>query len=264
DELDIGQLRHVLYDPLHAQLGNAVQGVASRTKGVDDVHGDGRAFWPVRPGRGHGVEDQTVNLVWRHAGVGNCSAECQDAPGAHTGLGCAVPAPSRWRVSDPDGRDLAAMFPQSQALSGAIEGCGRILRGHYVVFSPRVFSGLRPPAPNWHGICGAQHLADDLPLGDLLAVGRRLEYHFDTGSHGDLIHRRSREVGVHLDTRVLVQHNHRDVERLVLLQQPDRTIVHHAVVVDRAPSTHLLPRQMVLGATLLTRRRRWMLQLVAG
>src|SRR5262247_3789221 len=107
-------------------------------------------------------------------------------------------------------------------------------------------------------------LSDDPPLGDLLAIGRRLEYHFDTGPHGDRIHRRAREMGVHLDPRVLVQHNYRDVERLVLLQQSNRTVVHHTVVIDRAPSTHLLPRQMVSGATLLTRRRRWMLQPVAG
>src|SRR5712691_10614874 len=107
--------------------------------------------------------------------------------------------------------------------------------------SPRVLLSAFPRAKLARYLrCAA--LADDLPLGDLLAVCRRLEYHFDTGSHGDLIHRRSREVGVHLDTRILVQHNHRDVERLVLLQQSDRTVVHHAVVVDRAPSTHLLPR----------------------
>src|SRR5262249_38891943 len=127
DELDVGQLRHVLYDPLRAQLGNPVQGVAGWTKSIHNVHGDGSAFLPVRPGRGYWVEDQTVNLVWRHAIVGNRSTQGQDAPGADTGLRGAVPAPGRWRVSDTDGRDLAAMFPQPQALSGAIEGSGRIL-----------------------------------------------------------------------------------------------------------------------------------------
>ena len=138
DELDIGQLRHVLKEPLRAQLGNSVQGVAGRMKGVDNVHGDGSAFWPVRPGCGHWVEDQPVNLVWRHAGVGNRSPQRQDAPGAHTGLGCAVPAPGRWRVSDTDGRDFASMFPQPQSFSGAIEGSGRMLGGHYALLSPCV------------------------------------------------------------------------------------------------------------------------------
>src|SRR5262249_42747894 len=123
------------------------------------------------------------------------------------------------------------------------------------------------PLPFGVGICwwpARTPSAAAPPLRDLLAVGRCLKYHFDTGSHWDLIHRRSREVGVHLDSRVLFQHNHRDVEWLVLLQQSDRTVVHYAVVVDRAPSTHLLPPQMVPGATLLARRRRWMLRPVAG
>src|SRR5215475_3243782 len=131
-------------------------------KGADDVQGDRNAFWPVRPGRGHGVKDQTVNLVRRHAGIGNCAPECQDAPSAHTGLGGTVPAPGRWRVSDTDGRDLAAMFPQPQVLSGTIEGSGRMLGGHCALLSPRVLW-------SWPGQEG---LADDLPLGDFLAVSR--------------------------------------------------------------------------------------------
>src|SRR6266851_1469692 len=116
-------------------------------------------------------------------------------------------------------------------------------------------------------LCGsgrAEALADDLPLGNFLPVGRGLEDHLDPGSHRDVIDRCARQVGEHLDPRVLVQHNHRDVKGLVLLEESHRTVVHHAVVIDRAPSTHLLPRQMVFGATVLTRRRRGMLQPVAG
>src|SRR4029434_3138161 len=48
------------------------------------------------------------------------------APSAHTGVGCAVPARGRWRVSDTDSRDFAAMFPQPQSLSDAIHGSGRM------------------------------------------------------------------------------------------------------------------------------------------
>ena len=95
--------------------------------------------------------------------------------------------------------------------------------------------------------CGpgrSEGLADDPPLGDL---GRwpssriSLRHGPPRGPHlpafpGD---------GSTSGSRVLVQHNHRDVERLGLLQQSDRTVIHHAVVVDRAPSTHLLPRQMI-------------------
>ena len=56
-ELDICQLRHVFQDPLSAQLGNTVQGIVGGIEGVDDVHGDGAALWPVRPGSGHRVEN---------------------------------------------------------------------------------------------------------------------------------------------------------------------------------------------------------------
>src|SRR5262245_11143303 len=121
-----------------------------------------------------------------------------------------------------------------QLKTEVIHRSGRILDGHCSLFSPSLSCPRKTLAFSYYP-----------PLGNLLAVCGRLEHDLYTGAHWDLVHRSSREVGVHLDTRVLVQHNHRDVERLIPLKQPDRAVVHHPVVVDLAPPTELLPFQVV-------------------
>ena len=119
-ELDVGKLRHILQEPLGAELADAVQQVVGGIEGVDDVHGDGSVGIPVSAGGGNGNEDNAVNLAGIHAGVFDGLAAGHDALGSHGGFGPAVPTTGGGRVADADGGDLAPVGPDTQALGGAV------------------------------------------------------------------------------------------------------------------------------------------------
>ena len=119
-EFDVGQLRHVLDQPLRTELANAIQQVVGGAEGVDHVHRNGRIGIPVRSGGGHRHENDAVNFGGIHAGVGDGLATGHDALRADGRFGTAVPAAGGGRVADADGGDLAAVLPDSQALGGAV------------------------------------------------------------------------------------------------------------------------------------------------
>ena len=82
--------------------------------------------------------------------------------------------------------------------------------------------------------------------------------------HRHFIHRCPRAGGKYIwMPGILLEHDHRDVERLVVLKQADRAIVDNAVVVDRAPTAQLLPREPGVRPTLVAARCRRMLQALA-
>src|SRR5262249_50757676 len=160
-------------------------------EGADDVLGDGSALRPVRARSGLRDDDQPVDLVWRDPRILYRAPERQEAPSTHRGLGFFVPAPGSRRVPDTDGRYLPSVLPYPHALFLSIHRGGSILDVFFSFFPP-TFSSPRKPL----------FFSSSPPLGNLLAVCGRLEHDLYTGSHGDLVHRSSREVGVHLDTRV--------------------------------------------------------------
>ena len=71
-------------------------------------------------------------------------------------------------------------------------------------------------------------------------------------------------MGVHLDPRVLIQHDHRQIERLIVLKHPDGGIVHNGVVVNLGPPTHPLPFQIISRPTLTARCHRRVLEPVTS
>ncbi len=119
-ELDVGKLRHIFDEPFGAELADAIQRVVGRVERVDDVLGDWGVGVPVGAGGGYGDEDDAVNLAGVNAGVFDGLAAGHDAPSADGGIGLAVPATGGGRVADADGGDLAPVFPNAQALGGAV------------------------------------------------------------------------------------------------------------------------------------------------
>ena len=85
----------------------------------------------------------------------------------------------------------------------------------------------------------------DAPLWDDLSVGGRLEYDFYRRADGDFVNRSAGQVGVHLDARVVVEGDDSEVERLILVEAGDGSVVHDAVVVYLAAPAHLLPFKSV-------------------
>ena len=90
------------------------------------------------------------------------------------------------------------------------------------------------------------------PLGDLLTVCGHLEQDLYTGPYGNVAHWSAREMGVHLDARIILQHDYRQVERLIFLKQSDRAIIYDAIIVDLATAAHGFSLQLLPRATLAT------------
>ena len=89
------------------------------------------------------------------------------------------------------------------------------------------------------------------PLGDLLAVCGHLEQDLYAGPDGNIVDRSAREVGVHLDSRIIVQHDYRKVERLIFLKQSDGAVVYHAIVV-------ILPRPLMAFHSSFSSEPHWL------
>ena len=83
------------------------------------------------------------------------------------------------------------------------------------------------------------------PFGYDLAVGGFFEYDFDRRAYGNVVNWGSGEVGVHLDSGVVVERDDGEVEGLVFVKGGDWRIVHDAVVVDFSTTAHCFPFEAV-------------------
>ena len=133
-ELEVGQLRQVVHDPLRAQLGNAVPLVVSGVEGRGHLRGDVPAvrpgLRPVEPARsGVRHHDKPVHLVGRNACVLQSPASGYEGIGANAGLGVAVPPAVRGGDSYAYGSHLPLSGPNSQPLLGPVP-----LRWHILNF----------------------------------------------------------------------------------------------------------------------------------
>jgi hypothetical protein len=84
-----------------------------------------------------------------------------------------------------------------------------------------------------------------LPFWNHLAIGRLFEYDFNAGSDGNVIYRCAGKMGIHLNTGVFFQSDYRKVKGLIFLQEPNRAVIDHTIVVNLALTAEYFPFEVV-------------------
>ena len=111
---------------------------------------------------------------------------------------------------------------------------------------------------------GAVGLADHAPFMDQLARRDLLKGHLDCSPDGDLVGWSPWEIGIKIDTRVLVQGNQRQIVRLIGHAPVEPAVLDHDLRSNMAPPADLFPLQLVTGAADLAGLLRWILEPVTG